>query len=76
LPILIGPNFSKFQEAKVLIESGGVFTFKNYSEISRILSELLINESSFCKAGAASRAFIERGAGATALITSYLLENP
>lgn len=76
LPILIGPNFSKFQEAKKLLENGGVFTFKNYSEISRILSELLVNESSFCKAGGASRAFIENGSGATALITSCLLENP
>jgi len=76
LPILFGPNYSKFPEAKMLLKNGGAFAFKNYSEISRILGELLINESGFSKAGAASRAFVNEGAGATALITSYLLENP
>ena len=41
----------------------------------QIISELLINEKTLSFAGATSRAYVNNGAGATSLITSWLLEN-
>ncbi len=75
LPIIIGPNYSKFSEAKKLVENGGVFSIKKYSEFRSILSELFVDKNKLSFAGGASRAYINNSAGATALITSCLLEN-
>lgn len=75
IPIIIGPRFSGFLEAKILIKMGGVLVAKNYSDITTMLTQYLINKRSFSLAGVACSDFIERSKGATSLIISSLVEN-
>ena len=65
MPVVFGPNYHKFQEAKELIECGAGQSIKNYEECARALDEF------FEKNEVASKAAVEYVAshtGATDLI--------
>lgn len=58
VPIIIGPNFKKFQEAKDLIQLGGCFVISNQSELNEKLNAFLLNPELQEKTGNISRKFI------------------
>ena len=49
LPVIFGPNYSKFNEAKLLIESGGGFSISNGSILKKY-TELLTDSEKYNKA--------------------------
>jgi 3-deoxy-D-manno-octulosonic-acid transferase len=44
LPIVFGPKYGKFEEAKWLVKNGGAFVVKNNEELMNVLSELQSEE--------------------------------
>lgn len=71
MPVLFGPNFKKFQEAKDLIAEGAGFSFtdmKGLMDIFDHLQDPLKQE----EAANASRQYVQQKAGATPIIMKYL----
>jgi len=72
VPVLFGPNYHKFQEAKDLIACGGGFTFSNDAEYHAVCDTLL-NHSAACKtASEAAKQYVATHAGATSVIVETI----
>jgi len=65
LPILFGPNYHKFQEAKDLIALRAAFSINSLDELSNFLNLLLSDEQSCTQAGSNSKKLVLSGVGAT-----------
>ena len=74
LPILFGPNYKKFQEARDLVSDGGAFTFKSYDEFKASLLELINNEDHYKSASSKCRDYVESGRGGTKVIVEKIEE--
>lgn len=73
-PIIFGPNYYKFQEAKDLIEKGAAFSIKNVEELRTVLSALENKEKlDFASREAAS--YVKSNSGATDVILKYIEMN-
>ena len=72
LPIIIGHNYSKFPEAKALIENGGMFSISNQQEFDKILNELIENQEKRLKTGSKNLDYIQKNRGAVIQILDYL----
>ncbi len=68
LPVLFGPNYFKFNEAKGLIENQGAWSVQNYDELKGKLDQLINNNNLLEFAGHANKTFVMNNAGATAKI--------
>ncbi|WP_207424672.1 3-deoxy-D-manno-octulosonic acid transferase [Desertivirga brevis] len=71
IPVIFGPNFSKFLEAKALIANGGGFTISNSGELLEIMGKLQ-SEEFRSKAGNAAEFYVEKSKGATGTILKYI----
>ena len=65
MPVVFGPNYHKFQEAKELIECGAGQSIKNYEECARALDEFFEKNEVASKAAAE---YVASHTGATDLI--------
>ena len=74
-PVIFGPNYQKFREARELIESGGAFSVTSSLEFKTITDHLLNDPQALLKAGTASKNYVENNLGATQKITQYIQEN-
>ena len=72
VPIIFGPRYDKFREAKLLIEKGGAFPVSNTQEIFETFDALLKDSQLRVSAGQASREVVESQLGATEKILSLL----
>lgn len=72
IPIIIGKNYSKFVEAKKMIELGGMFSVQNNEEFRNLLDLLITNELETNKTGKINYNFILENKGATKKIMNYL----
>ena len=72
VPIVFGPRYDKFREAKLLIEQGGAFPVGNAQEIFETFDTLLKDSQLRVRAGQASRDVVESQLGATEKILSLL----
>ena len=70
MPVVFGPNYHKFQEAKELIECGAGQSIKNYEECARALDEFFEKNDEASKAAAE---YVVSHIGATDLIYNYSL---
>jgi len=71
MPVLFGPNFKKFQEAKDLIEQGGGFSFADIKGFMDVF-ERLQDQSKRVEAAKSARQYVQQKAGATPIIIKYL----
>ena len=74
-PVVWGPNFEKFREAKEIVAAGGGFTYSSTTDLKGILNLLLQDNEARIKAGAASRSYVLQNGGATQKIIHYIQEN-
>lgn len=74
LPVIIGPNYRKFKEAKDLIDIDGAFSIKNTAELEGLLNELLNEEPYFAAANAAQQ-YVQDNTGATQKVMQWVKEN-
>lgn len=71
LPVIFGPRFQKFEEARQLLARGGAFSVKNAAEFEAVLTRLT-DPVFYQKASAAARGWLLENRGATAQILTYL----
>jgi 3-deoxy-D-manno-octulosonic-acid transferase len=72
VPVIFGPNYHKFQEAKDLIECGGGFSFTDKHQYEQICSKLLNDAAERQKAAEAARNYVSGNSGASSLITDFI----
>ena len=68
MPVLFGPRFQKFKEAKDLIAEGGAFSFETASAFASRMDTLLSSSEALCTSSHAAGHFVQSHGGATALI--------
>lgn len=69
MPVIFGPNYKHFREACALIDAGGGFSVRNYSELERILDQ---SDEEHRQQGALSAAYVQSELGATERIYNQL----
>ena len=65
LPVIFGPNYMKFREAKDLLKLGGAFSIENYEEFFKISEKLFSVESFQAKTSQIAKSYVEKKVGAT-----------
>ena len=71
LPIIFGPKFQKFEEARQLTACGAAFAVENTADFEKIMEKLAHSEFQ-ATAGSTSKAWLGENKGATARILSFL----
>lgn len=72
IPIVIGPRFEKFPEAKKLRRLGGLFSVHGHTEFSQLMDKLISKPDFRKKTGMVCGHFVQNGTGATKAIVSYI----
>ena len=71
IPVIFGPNFKKFKEARNLIERGGSFTISSKEEYNEIMQKLS-HENFRKEAGKIAGEYINCNTGATRCILNKI----
>jgi 3-deoxy-D-manno-octulosonic-acid transferase len=74
-PVLFGPNYQKFKEAKDLIKEGAAFSITNAEELKIKMDHLLNDPEQLLNAGKAAKKYVEENTGATQKIIQFIQEN-
>jgi len=69
VPVVFGPNYQKFREARELITEGGGFSINNYNELKTLFDSLLSDKT---KKGNISGEYVRKNTGATKQILKHL----
>lgn len=72
LPVLFGPNHTKFQEALDLIASGGAFVISDYEELKEKLDTFFTSAPLLQNAGNKAAGFVKSSIGATDKILTHV----
>ena len=72
LPIIFGPNYLKFQEAKDLINIGAANSIDSSDKLNKLLDSLLENNDEIVRRGNSSAEYILKQKGATDNIISRI----
>lgn len=74
LPVLFGPKYRKFEEARQFVARGGAFPVRDAQELAAVLEKL--QDSGFYRgAASAVREYLEENKGATERILSFFMQN-
>ncbi len=73
LPVIFGPRYEKFEEARQMVARGGAFSVGNSDEFEAVLTKLQ-DPVFYEKASQAVRGYLEESRGATAAILAYFEE--
>lgn len=74
-PVIFGPVYHKFQEAKDLMETGGGFSIKSSVELTEVVTRLIKDEKVWIKSCQGSGNYVLSQRGATEKIVSFIQEN-
>mgnify|MGYP001230969638 CR=1 FL=1 len=72
IPVIFGPNYEKFIEAKELLKNGGGFTISNEAELNKTLKNFVTSPLDLESAGKAAANYIYKSAGATQKIVDKI----
>jgi 3-deoxy-D-manno-octulosonic-acid transferase len=72
VPIIIGKNHIKFQEAQAMINAGGMFSISNQKDLNEILDTLITNQEKRLSSGRCNYKYVEKNRGAVIQILDYL----
>lgn len=72
-PVVFGPNYNKFAEARNLIKAGGAFPI-NEDSIKKTIDGLIQNDQAYKKASQTCLFFIRENTGATQIILDNISE--
>lgn len=72
VPIVIGPNYSRYIEAIDLVDNKACFVVDNYQKLSVLLSELFEQKQKREQAGRNAHEYVVNKKGATTKILNYL----
>ncbi|RXQ92989.1 3-deoxy-D-manno-octulosonic acid transferase [Ancylomarina salipaludis] len=65
MPVIFGPNYHKFKEAKDLIALGGAHSYENYEELNSLFDFYHDDVDARKKSGASSKNYVDEMRGAT-----------
>lgn len=71
LPVIFGPRYEKFEEARQFVARGGAFAVENSEGVARVLHHLM-DPDNYRKASEAVKAYLEENRGATGIILDDL----
>jgi len=74
-PVLYGPNYIKFREAREVIKNGGGFSVYDAQELQSLVDSLLSKKEMLHHSGEASKKYIEENTGATEKIIQFIQAN-
>lgn len=72
IPVIFGPNYGKFREAKELLRVNGAVTVSNKADAERILQKLAGHEGERVKMGENAAMYVKQNTGATVDIMNHL----
>jgi len=72
MPVIFGPNYHKFKEAKDLLTLGGAQTYENYEKLKNLLDSYHENVVLRRKSGKSSKTYVDKMRGATDKILSII----
>jgi 3-deoxy-D-manno-octulosonic-acid transferase len=72
VPIIIGKNYDKFPEAKLMIKNGGVLTVNNFKTLENKLDRLTTLTEERLQIGKINKDFIKKNKGAVNQIMDYI----
>lgn len=72
VPVLFGPNYQRFMEAKDLIACGGAFSFNDGNELKILLDKLLFDGTYLQDTGHKAGAYVSSRIGATDIILNHI----
>ncbi|MFT3908709.1 MAG: glycosyltransferase N-terminal domain-containing protein [Ferruginibacter sp.] len=73
-PVIFGPVYEKFAEAKELVKAGGAFSINNALELEALLDNLFKNRMELKKTGDTAGAYVYSKQGATNKVMDYVME--
>lgn len=73
-PIIFGPNYKKYREARELIAAGGAFSFPGNAAFQEKVNDLWKHPLQLQNAGRAAATYVQENTGATNIIMRYLQE--
>ncbi|MGO4772183.1 3-deoxy-D-manno-octulosonic acid transferase [Flavobacterium sp. W22_SRS_FK3] len=73
IPIIIGPNYSKFAEAIELVNIGGCIVISNKKQLKQTFDRLLSDKDFLNKKGEICKSYIQENKGATNAILDAIL---
>jgi len=65
IPVIFGPNYTKFKEARDLISVGGAFSIDDKSSFKNKIEKLLNNDDFLNKSGHEAGHYVKNNAGGT-----------
>jgi 3-deoxy-D-manno-octulosonic-acid transferase len=74
LPVVIGPNWTKFREAASLIDIGAAFPVSSFESFSTIVKKLCLDPEFRCGSGILAVSYMKSQMGSSDLIIRCLLE--
>ena len=72
MPIIIGPDYQKFNEAIDLLNLGGITSIKSQKELKSELNKVFLHTEIRTLKGKISEDFITNNVGATKMILTYI----
>src|SRR5690606_12925261 len=72
LPVIIGPEYDKFKEARDLVSQKSCMVVTNQATFDQTMNQLINNEELRRKSGQNNTGYVEKQRGATDKIISYL----
>jgi 3-deoxy-D-manno-octulosonic-acid transferase len=74
-PVVFGPNYQKFKEAKELIACGAGFSVTTTNEFIKLVNDMIRNGKRRSESGLAAQEYVTKNGGATDKILGYIQEN-
>lgn len=71
IPVIFGPKYQKFKEAKGLIACGGGFSVENETAFSTCMDRFIANQDQRRESGLIAEKYVHQNAGATQKILSF-----
>ena len=72
IPVIFGPKYHKFMEAKQLLEENGAFSIKNYEELSQLLDKMISDTEYLKEVGANADNYVRKNLGASEKILDQI----
>lgn len=72
IPVIFGPNYQKFDEAKALLACGGGCSIVNDEELEACLETWRLKPAELEKSGKAAGEYVKQSSGGTEIILNYL----
>ena len=72
IPVIFGPKYSKFPEAKDLIDVQAAFSVSDYDKLSQTLDLLFLDKSKNSEAGEKSKLFIYKSKGSVEVVAKHI----